>query len=82
MQYWIHIFDDTSTIKLRSFESSYSVLDEAVSNLIADINREAVSTADGVYIVVLTAFQNFKFPANADDFIVKVNKSGAKYTII
>lgn len=80
MQYWIHIFDDTSTIKLRSIESSSSVWNEAVSNVIDDINREASSMANGIYIVVLTATKDFKFPATADDFIIHVSKSGSSFS--
>ncbi len=82
MEYWIHIFDDTSTIKLRSMVSSCTVQVDAVNNLVADIERDASSMADDKYIVVLTSSQYFKFPATADDFIVQVKKSGSKFSSI
>lgn len=82
MQYWIHIFDNTSTIKLRSMESSYEIWDEAVSNIVGELEKGAASMADGKYVAVLSTSKDFKFPAAAADFVVQVKKSGSSFTII
>lgn len=82
MQYWIHIFDSTSTIKLRAIESSYEIWGDAVNSLIDDIEEGVASIVDGEYIAVLSRSKEFKFPAGADDFVVQVQKSGSSFTII
>ena len=63
-------------------ESSYEIWGDAVNNLIDDIGVKAASMADGGYIAVLSTSKDFKFPADADDFVVQVKKSSSSFIII
>ena len=81
MQYWIHILDSTSTIKLRTIESSAQIWGEAIEGLINDLEKEASSMADGEYIAVLSSAENFKCPPTADDYVIQVKKSGQTFSM-
>ena len=82
MQYWIHILDSTSTIKLRTIDSSYQIWGEAVQGLITDLEKEASALADGEYMVVLSSSEDFKCPPTADDYVLRVKKSESTFSII
>lgn len=63
-------------------DSIKTIRAKVIENLIADIEKDASSIADDKYIVVLTASQDFKFLATAEDFIVQVKKSGSTFSSI
>ena len=66
---------------LQTIDSSYQIWGEAVVGLLTDLEKEASTLADGVYIAVLSSTEDFKNPPTTDDHMIQVKKSGQTFSM-